>query len=241
METLGERTEAQRFFGEIEEAFGRLRGRPLLLSPRDVGLVRQWHEAGVPLKVVLKALEVFFERERRREKPRRLAPALGYCERDVYDLWEEWKSARLADREDDSGTGTGAAAGTEGLLHGHLEALEQHLQAATRAAKARGEKLVARALKAVVKDLAPLHQPAAAGDWPSVERVLRAAEDKVLKAAKKELGNEGLEELRGRVRQQVTALGKGIDEKAFEVLLEKAEDRAVLTRFDLPRIALFAF
>ena len=44
---------------------GRLRGKPLLLSPRDVAVAREWHEAGLPLEAVLRGIDRFFAREAR--------------------------------------------------------------------------------------------------------------------------------------------------------------------------------
>lgn len=46
----------------IEQRFLELRGRGLMLSPRDVMLVDQWRERGVPTRVVLGAIEAGVER-----------------------------------------------------------------------------------------------------------------------------------------------------------------------------------
>ena len=59
----------QGYFLALEEHFGRLRGKPLLLSPRDVALAREWHEAGLPLEAVLRGIDRFFAREAKRRMP----------------------------------------------------------------------------------------------------------------------------------------------------------------------------
>lgn len=41
----------------VEARFVALRGRGFMLSPRDVGLVDRWREAGIPARVVLAAVE----------------------------------------------------------------------------------------------------------------------------------------------------------------------------------------
>ncbi len=46
----------------IERRFLEMRGRGLMLSPRDVMLVDRWRERGIPLRVVLAALEEGAER-----------------------------------------------------------------------------------------------------------------------------------------------------------------------------------
>ena len=50
----------------IEEALARARGRPAVLSPRDWARVADWCARGVPLPVVLEALEAAAARARRR-------------------------------------------------------------------------------------------------------------------------------------------------------------------------------
>jgi hypothetical protein len=61
----------------VESAWARLRGRPVVLSPREFELVAGWRRAGVPLNVVLEVLD--HEARRRGGNPRSLgavAPAV---------------------------------------------------------------------------------------------------------------------------------------------------------------------
>jgi hypothetical protein len=61
----------------VESAWSRLRGRPVVLSPREFELVAGWRRAGVPLSVVLEVLD--HEARRRGGNPRSLgavAPAV---------------------------------------------------------------------------------------------------------------------------------------------------------------------
>lgn len=61
-EPEGERT----YFERIEEAFIRLRGAPLLLSPADWQVADQWRRERVPVELVLAALEEVFAARRAR-------------------------------------------------------------------------------------------------------------------------------------------------------------------------------
>ena len=61
----------------VESAWSRLRGRPVVLSPREFELVAGWRRGGVPLSVVLEVLD--HEARRRGGNPRSLgavAPAV---------------------------------------------------------------------------------------------------------------------------------------------------------------------
>lgn len=50
------------YFRTIEEAFVELRGAPLLLSPEDWQIAREWWERGVPAAFVVEELEKVFRR-----------------------------------------------------------------------------------------------------------------------------------------------------------------------------------
>lgn len=60
------------YFQAIETTFLLLRGAPLLLSPSDYRVARGWHRDGVPLDLVLRKLEEFFERHRERDDPKKV-------------------------------------------------------------------------------------------------------------------------------------------------------------------------
>jgi len=57
------------YFTEIEEHFVRRRGKHLLISPMDWALIASWRDAGVPLQVALRgidiAMDTFHARQRR--------------------------------------------------------------------------------------------------------------------------------------------------------------------------------
>jgi hypothetical protein len=48
----------------IERHIQRLRGRERLLSPPDFKLAERWHRAGVPLGLIIEAIEQAFAQER---------------------------------------------------------------------------------------------------------------------------------------------------------------------------------
>ncbi len=51
------------YFQALEAAFIRLRGAPLLLSPADWQVAKQWRREGVPLELVVRVMERIFERQ----------------------------------------------------------------------------------------------------------------------------------------------------------------------------------
>ena len=76
------------WFRAIEDAFVRLRGAPLLLSPADFQVASRWQREGVPLGLVLATLEEVFAKRRERGARGRIN-SLRYCAPAVEDAWAE--------------------------------------------------------------------------------------------------------------------------------------------------------
>ncbi len=94
------------YFTEIEEAFVRRRGKNLLLSPLDWAMIEGWQERGVPLHVVLRAIETVFDTFDKHPQPRTIK-SLFYCREEIEEQYKEWSESQ-----------TGKAAGeADGALH----------------------------------------------------------------------------------------------------------------------------
>jgi len=96
----------EEYFQQIETRFAQLRGTPLLLSPSDVQLVDQWWESGIPLRIVLDAIEEVFRRRQEAPAPRtRPVLSLRYCRHAVEAAFADWREARLGAHPAVSGDG----------------------------------------------------------------------------------------------------------------------------------------
>ena len=76
------------YFQAIEEIFVHLRGAPLLLSPADWQVARRWHQEGVPLSLIQRALEEVFAKRRERGAKGKIS-SLRYCAPAVEAAWHE--------------------------------------------------------------------------------------------------------------------------------------------------------
>ncbi len=105
------------YFERIEEHFGRRRGGPMVLSPKDWQLIQKWQEQGIPLPVVLRGINQAFDRfEASSPRPDRIN-SLGYCAQEVEGAWEEHRVA-------------GARSTVPDDSHPGLPGAGQHLRAA---------------------------------------------------------------------------------------------------------------
>src|SRR5881275_1087144 len=74
------------YFAEIESHFASKRGTPFVVNPKDWALMKEWHEAGVPLPVVIEAIDSVFEKAAERKK---VVNSIHYCKHAVKELWDE--------------------------------------------------------------------------------------------------------------------------------------------------------
>jgi hypothetical protein len=74
------------YFQEIEAHFARRRGTPFIVNAKDWALMKKWHADGVPLPVVIEALDSVFDKQ---EAKGRKVNSLSYCKHAVKELWDE--------------------------------------------------------------------------------------------------------------------------------------------------------
>ena len=75
---------------EVESHFAHRRGTPFIFSAKDWAVLQQWQESGVPLPVVLEAIDQCFEKREKAGRHRTVS-SLRYCRHAVKELWEERK------------------------------------------------------------------------------------------------------------------------------------------------------
>jgi hypothetical protein len=109
------------YFQEIEAHFALRRGTPFILNAKDWALMKKWYEDGVPLPIVIEAIDTVFEKNETSGR-RKVISSLSYCRHSIKELW----------------TGDVAPeAGPEALLEGLAVQLETSEVAAPFAARVR--------------------------------------------------------------------------------------------------------
>jgi len=83
---------ADDYFLEIESHFAMRRGTPFILSAKDWVLMKKWADDGIPLPVVIEAIDTVFEKAAERKK---VVNSLSYCRHAVKELWEERKELQI--------------------------------------------------------------------------------------------------------------------------------------------------
>ncbi|MEA2235463.1 MAG: hypothetical protein QOC81_187 [Thermoanaerobaculia bacterium] len=76
------------YFLEIEAHFALRRGTPFILNTKDWALMKKWYEDGVPLPVVIEAIDTVFERNESSGR-KKVISSLHYCRHSIKELWNE--------------------------------------------------------------------------------------------------------------------------------------------------------
>jgi hypothetical protein len=106
------------YFTEIEETFVRRRGKHLLLSPIDWAMIEGWQERGIPLHIVIRAIESVFDGYDKNPGPRSIKGLL-YCREEVEAQFLEWTSMQ-------AGKANGAS--NEGSVEFSPERIVEHIE-----------------------------------------------------------------------------------------------------------------
>ena len=86
------RTVSADYFTEIEAHFARRRGTTFIVNPKDWALMKKWQEDGIPLPVVIEALDSVFDKQEAKGKK---VNSLSYCRHAVKELWDERRELQI--------------------------------------------------------------------------------------------------------------------------------------------------
>ena len=75
------------YYLEIEAHFASRRATPFILSGKDWALMQRWREEGVPLPIVIEAIDSVFEKNETSGR-RKVISSLSYCRHAVKELWD---------------------------------------------------------------------------------------------------------------------------------------------------------
>ncbi len=95
MQKRSSEDESMWFFQRIEECFLALRGKPMLLSPRDWVVAEAWHADGIDLELIESTLRDVFERRAERGATASVS-SLQYVDGAVRKAWAEMRELGAA-------------------------------------------------------------------------------------------------------------------------------------------------
>jgi hypothetical protein len=82
------------YFTEVEDTFIRRRGKHLFLSPLDWAMIESWQQRGIPLHIVIRAIESVFDVFDKQPPGTRTIKSLFYCREEVEVQYGEWVTSQ---------------------------------------------------------------------------------------------------------------------------------------------------
>jgi hypothetical protein len=241
------------YFTEVEEEFVRRRGKPLLISPMDWALVESWKNAGIPLHIVLRAINQAFDAYDARAQKYRKINSILYCEQQVESTFAEYRlaqvggepaSSRSEGEEAKSGAGSSGEheAFPKDVLFGFLARCDDELCAAASRALASGRTALENAIdraRARLKEITAEVERSARVDAEALERDLDGIDRMILEAARESLGEEELKKLRAEAESHLRSYRKKMDKAIYEQTVQNFIARRLREMNQIPRMSLF--
>ena len=233
------------YFSEIEDTFIRRRGKHLMLSPIDWALIEGWKERGVPLHVVVRAIEHAFD-SHESKKQKRTVKTLLYCQEEVEAQYAEWLESRVGGHE---AQGTESKQANESKSPFPRDAVLAHLGRSLDTVRHLFEErrrtdddelseALARAvtlLSEIKDDYASAAQPDARKLEDSLTGIERLLDDAIRLTA----SDSELESADAAVDSQMKPYKRHMDKAAFEQTRENLLRKSLRDHFGVPRLSLF--
>ena len=233
------------YFSEIEDTFIRRRGKHLMLSPMDWALIEGWKERGLPLHVVVRAIEHTFD-SHEAKKQKRTVKTLLYCQEEIEAQYAEWMQSRVGGHDepeadskqtDDSKSPFPRAAVVAHLARS-LDILGRLRAERGRANDGELSEALSRAstlLTEIKDDYESATQPNARRLEDSLTGIERLLDDAIRMAVSEgELASASAE-----IDSQVKPYKRHMDQTAFEQTRENLLRKRLRDHFGVPRLSLF--
>ena len=231
------------YFTEIEDAFVRRRGKHLFLSPMDWALMESWKQQGIPLHIVLRAVERAFDSFESRPR-KRSVKSLLYCQEEVEAQFAEWLESRVGSSEaavadkpvDDSRTHFSPAA-----IQRHLQDAKSTLDQLAQTQAQNGDAEFAETLTRATQRLRELENDLSAGgvlDARRLEDSLTAVE-RMLNDALLSNPHAKVEAVTKEIKGELKPYRAQMEAPVYEQTLNNLLLKRLREQFGVPRLSLF--
>jgi hypothetical protein len=230
------------YFTEIEEHFVRRRGKHLLISPMDWGLIAAWRDAGVPLQVALRGIDIAMDGFHARQRGSSKVNTLCYCHDSVMTEYANHLESRVGEsaekppeestsKEKDS-PGIAVAIDLVSERIGEIKALAaKQLHESTRAGV---ERVMAR-----VEEVLTNLQSAARFDSESLERDLQITDALLVEALRASVPPEQMLEWEQEAKKELKVYRKKLPKDTYEKIHDNFIRDRIHRNFGIGELSIF--
>lgn len=223
------------FFQEIEERFCFLRGKFQLLSPRDWALIDTWWKQGIPLPLVLEAMEDVFAARPLRDEGREQIHSLSYMKSEVQRRWRlrcDITSHRRGPREEE--------ARLRREIRRHLGRVARGLRLASETARDLKRESLAQSLLLAEAELKTIRKEIREDTWDPLraEKQLESLEAEVIGAASRSLEESEWATLHRKIAGRLEPLRAKVSPSAWQETRDALKSQWIRHHFRIPQISL---
>jgi hypothetical protein len=233
------------YYTEVEDAFVRRRGAHLLVSPLDWSLIESWKEIGVPLHIVLRAIERAFDAWDARPHRHRRVNSIFYCQQEVEACFAEYRQSLVGAAEGEPAsveTDDADAPFPRSKVEAYLERAAADLDRARDGAADRSLEGLAEALTRAAARLVEIRASLAAAarlDSEGLERDLTSLEAIILAGLIEHAPPEEVAEARDEAKAQLKAYKRQMEKAIYDQTFDTFVARRMRERYRVPRLSLF--
>jgi hypothetical protein len=230
------------YFTEIEEHFVRRRGKHLLISPMDWGLIASWRDAGVPLQVALRGIDIAMDGFLAKQRGSSKVNTLCYCHDSVMAEQANHLESRVGESpektheesasEEKDSPGIAMALDLLSERIGEIKALSaKQLQ---ESAQAGIDRVLAR-LEEVLSNL----QPAGRVDSESLERDLAIIDDLLVTELRSSIPPEQMLEWEQEAKKELKVYRKKLPKGTYEKIRGNFIRDKIHRNFNIGDLSIF--
>ena len=207
------------YFLEVESHFSARRGTPFIFSAKDWSLLKGWKQDGIPLPVILEAIDTCFEKKESSGR-KGVISSLSYCRHAVKEIWADRQELQVGS--------------SESLPESRPEEPLAELSRRLRESESTAEPSAARVIAEAAGKVEAI---SSSESVPHIEDLLMSIESDLIAQLTATLSPEQANAIRTEVE---TSLARHrLDPKVAERTRDANTRRILRSRFGLPRLSLF--
>jgi hypothetical protein len=230
--------EEEEYFKLVEDYFIQKRGNPMLLSPREWALIREWHEQGIPGEVVLRAIDRGFENKKKKDESESPV-SLNYFRRIVKSEYRRY----LKSQEGTSPGGEKPRPQEPAGVEDFLQRLVRDLEESSDQARVAGNQAMADLLQGCRTRLSgEILKPFLENQTKELQRVehqLATLEKEIEKGLLQTVSDSQLNTFREDAMRDLKSFEDKIELPVYQEMITRALIKSVRKLYKIPRLSLF--
>ncbi len=225
----------EEYFRVIENHFLQKRGNPMLLSPKEWVLIREWYEAGIPFEVVIRGIDRAFEKKKGAEDE---ITSLLYCKRIVKSEYKRYLKSM-----EGAADSRASIEPPPGDIEQFLEKLASDLSESGKRALERGNEGLAQMLKLRESELRSevlnVFRANPSMDRQRVEEQLTGIEKNMEQLLMQMVPANDLTRFKEDSMRELKAFEEKLEFSVYQEMLRRSLIKAIRKQYNIPRLSLF--